>query len=603
MSANQSRRRIDLDQSPENSTKPKIDNILPYQGRELETNSLRLVEIQPAAHESDPVVCTLNGVSFGDRPKFEALSYMWGTEKADDAITLNGHPFEVGKNLLDALLFLRGSIMSKKTCQLFWIDAICINQNDVEERNRQVSIMDQIYFRAVTVVVWLGSKYAEIQNEIIGELRLEESGMPGKGSSQSVNSAQQKMVRHLRTDPYWDRLWILQEIGRARQLRVCFGNETFSWEGFMSFVALHNSDGTTGPLKLNRLLREEKYNDSHTLKRLLEEHREAKCSKPRDKVYGLVGLASDAGEFPIDYKKSLYEVWKDTMVFMNKRNLFQDESQILPTGALVKSLLMANHSDPLSQLSKEHEDQVDSTQLINDSQSPLGFHLKASLLGCIVCVGPSASDIISKLDEATRWRIATQQLFPGDELGLAHQEYDRLLHALLELDESKIEAACFNRPSPVIWRDLEPRNRPTNILNYIRWALHETKTTTLQRPQLLQGVTDRLAPVQPRLYLAKQPGGCTLRKMGVASGLVQPNDIVVSIRSSRRALLVRVVEVEEHSENTCTKLRMFGTALTTEDVCGATPKSKGEYEQRWKSVDERTTEVQIDAGTLFMLLD
>ncbi|KAL7957221.1 heterokaryon incompatibility domain-containing protein [Trichoderma compactum] len=468
MSANQSRRRIDLDQSPENSTKPKIDNKLPYQGRELDKNSLRLVEIQPAAHESDPVVCTLTEVTFGSRPKFDALSYTWGTEKADDAITLNGRPFEVGENLLDALLFLRGSAMSKKTCQLFWIDAICINQNDVEERNRQVRIMDQIYFRAGTVVVWLGSKYAEIQNEVIGELKLEKRKMLGEASPQSVKNAQQKMARHLRTDPYWDRLWILQEIGRARQLRVCFGNETFSWKRFMNFVALHNSDGTTGPLRLERLLREEKYNDSHTLKRLLEEHREAKCSKPRDKVYGLIGLASDAGEFPIDYKKSLYEVWKDTMEFMNKRNLFQDESQILPTGALVKSLLMANHSDPLSQLSKEHEDQVDSTQLINDPQSPLVFHLKASLQGCIVCVGPSASDIISKPDEATRWRIATQQLFPGDELGLAHQEYDRLLHALLESDESKIEAACFNRPSPVIWKEVESGPRPTSMLSYIR---------------------------------------------------------------------------------------------------------------------------------------
>ncbi|KAL7957222.1 hypothetical protein V8C34DRAFT_286304 [Trichoderma compactum] len=97
-------------------------------------------------------------------------------------------------------------------------------------------------------------------------------------------------------------------------------------------------------------------------------------------------------------------------------------------------------------------------------------------------------------------------------------------------------------------------------------------------------------------------GRSCLRKMGIASGLVQPGDIVIWVRSSRRALLVRVVEGQEHSNNT--KLRMFGTALTTEDVCGATPSSEGEFEQRWNSVKgERTTEVQIDAGTLFMLLD
>ncbi|PKK43139.1 hypothetical protein CI102_13571 [Trichoderma harzianum] len=593
MSANQSRRRTDLGSSLEGSTKPKTDNRLPYQGGELDKNSLRLVEIQPAAHESDPVVCTLSEVTFGSKPKFEALSYMWGTEKADDAITLNGHPFEVGKNLLDALHFLRSQAMFKKTCHLFWIDAICINQSDVEERNRQVRIMDQIYFRADTVVVWLGSKYSEFQREMISELKLEESEKLGEGSPQIGNSTQQKMVRHLRTDPYWDRLWILQEIGKAWQLRVCYGNETFSWDDFMNLMMLHNGDGATGPLRLDRLLRKEKYNDSHTLKRLLEEHRTTKCSEPRDKVYGLIGLASDAGEFPIDYKKSLYEVWKDTMEFMNKWNLFQDESQILPIGGLVKSLLMANHGDPLSQLSKEHKDQVDSTQLLDNPKSPLVFRLKAAAIGCIVCVGPSANDVVSGPDEATRWRTATQRLFPADELGSAHQEYDKLLHALLESDESEVEKACFNRPSPVVW---EQRNtlgyqshHLESVQDYIRRVHQVTKTTTFKWKQKPQEVTDRLAPVQPRLYLAKD-GNRTQRKMGLASSLVQQNDVVFRVPSAKRALLVRVVQ-EEKSKS---KARVVGTALTTKDMCSSTPDN--DY-TGW------TTTVHLDAGTLFMLLD
>jgi hypothetical protein len=563
---------------------------------------LRLVEIQPAARESDPVVCTLTEVTFGSRPKFEALSYMWGTEKANDAITLNGLPFEVGRNLLDALLFLRSRVVSEKSCQLFWIDAICINQSDVEERNRQLRIMDHIYLRAGTVVVWLGSKYAEFQREMIGELKPEEGEKPEGDSPQGGNSTQQKMVRYLRTDPYWDRLWILQEIGRAKKLRVCFGNESSSWERFMDLVALHNSDGTTGPLRLNRLLRQEKYNDSHTLKRLLEEHREAKCSEPRDKVYGLIGLTSDAADFPMDYSKSLYEVWNDTMVFMNMRGLFKEDSQILPIGALVKSLLMVNHSDPLSQLSKEHEDQVhiDSTQLIDNPNSPLVFSLQAVLLGCIVCVGPSASDIVSKPNEATKWRIAIQKLFPADELGSAHQEYDQLLYALLESNESEIETTCFNRPSPVIWEERSGSGKfPPSTRDYIKEVQIRTGATGFQWRQIPPQVTDRLAPVQPRLYLAKTSRGRTLRKMGVASGLVQQSDVVFWVRSSRRALLVRVVEEMRTNKS---KMRVFGTALATEDMCGSTPDN--DYAQRWRSLEsEWTTKVQIDAGTIFMLLE
>ncbi len=73
------------------------------------------------------MVCTLSEVTFGSRPKFEALSYMWVTE-ANDAITLNDLPFEVGRNLPDAILFLRQRVASGKARQPFWIDAICINQ-------------------------------------------------------------------------------------------------------------------------------------------------------------------------------------------------------------------------------------------------------------------------------------------------------------------------------------------------------------------------------------------------------------------------------------------------------------------------------------------
>lgn len=594
MSANQSRRRDDPGPSSASSIKPAIDKTLPYQGRELDKDSLRLVQIQPAVHETDPVTCMLGEVTFGSRPKFEALSYTWGTERADDAIILNGHPFEVRRNLLDALLFLRRQVASGNVQQLFWIDAICINQSDVDERNRQLRIMDQIYFRATTVVVWLGSRYTEFQRELVGKVKPEEGEEREEDSSQNGNSVQQQMVRHLRTDAYWDRLWILQEIGRAKKLRVCFGDGSFSWVRFMHLITMHNSDGNTGPLRLDRLLRQEKYNDSHTLKRLLEEHREAKCSEPRDKVYGLVGLASDAAQFPMDYNKSLYEVWKDTMVFMNQWGLFKEESQILPLGALVKTALMENYGDPLSQISREHEDQVDPTQLIETNRSRLVFCLKAVPLGCVIHVGPLASDIISRPNEALAWRTATQRLFPATELGLAYREHDSLLHALLECDESEIETKCFNRPSTVVWEDSKTYPQLHEAQDYIMQVQKGIDTTTFQLPQMPQQATDRLAPVQPRLYLAKRHGSSTPRKMGVASGLVQQGDLVCWVRSSRKALLIRVI-----GEG---KARVFGTALATEDICIST--ADYNYAQRWESLkDEWSTNAQVDAGTIFILLE
>ncbi len=594
MSANQSRRMMDPGSKPVNSStgasRPKTDKTMPYQGGELPRDSIRLVEIEPAANGGDPVVCTLRAVTFGSKPKFEALSYRWATDEANDPITLNSFPFKVKKNLLDALLFFRRRAASGKTRQSLWIDALCINQGDMEERNRQVRIMDQIYLRANTVVVWLGSGYDKFQREMMGEPK------PEADASQYNDSIQRNMVRELQNDEYWGRLWIIQEIGQAWKLRVCFGNKSFSWEDFIHLIAMHHGDGNTGPLRLDRLLRKEKYNDSHTLKRLLEEHREAKCLEPRDKVYGLVGLAVDAPEFPVDYNKSLYEVWKDTMVFMNRWGLFKDESQILLVGALVKSLLMANHGDPLSQISNEQEDQVDSTKLLDNPNNSLVFRLAAIPIGCILCVGPPASDLVSDPDVASRWRLAIQHVFSADEWGPARQESDELLRALLESNDSDVEMMCFNRPSTVVWKERRDSGsfEPPSAGHYIKkwdWpAVFEFSRTRQQ-------VTDGAASVQPRIYLAKEFRNPTPRKMGVASGLVQAKDVVCWVRSSRRALLVRVVD--DGRQYNASKARVFGTALTTEDVRGLGQDC--DYAQRWASLKGKV-EVQVDAGTIFMLL-
>ncbi|KAG7287159.1 hypothetical protein NEMBOFW57_006664 [Staphylotrichum longicolle] len=597
MSANQSRQRAaDPGPNPVSSTTPKIDNTLPYRGEELARNSLRLLQIEPAEDHNAPLVCTLSMVTFGSTPRFEALSYTWGPEELADIITLNGVPFQVRKNLRNALRFLRRQVAQAKANPLFWIDAICINQLDVGERNRQLPLMKEIYFRADTVVVWLGSRYEKFQAEMVGTVK-PEKGETQEEDSPHGNSVQLEMVRCLQADEYWGRLWILQEIGRATRLRVCFGNQSSTWENFMLLIAMHHGDGNTGPLRLDRLLRKEKYNDSHTLKRLLEEHREAKCLLPIDKVYGLVGLATDAAGFPMDYNKSLYDVWKDTMVFMNAQNLFKEDSQIVLVGALVKSLLMENHSDPWSQIWKQHKDEVDSTQLINDRKSSLVFCLKAFPLGCIVSVGPLASDVVSSPEDTAKWPIAIQNLFPGNELGGAHWEYDKLLGTLLESDDSKIETMCFNRPSNVVWE--QQKSYTGTARDYIEKVENNTpvRLRSLDTPQQ---TTERSAPVQPRLYLARNwHTGFTRHKMGVATGLVQLRDLVCWVRSSRRALLVRVVE----SDNWRSTLRVFGTALATDDMSGPTPDER-EFAERWESLDnERQMEIQVDAGTIFMLLE
>jgi hypothetical protein len=83
---------------------------------------------------------------------YEALSYTWGDTKRTARITLNGRSLLVTENLYTALLHLRSSSEDR----IMWIDAICIDQDNWEERGHQVQLMGDIYQQAERVVVWLG---------------------------------------------------------------------------------------------------------------------------------------------------------------------------------------------------------------------------------------------------------------------------------------------------------------------------------------------------------------------------------------------------------------------------------------------------------------
>ena len=197
------------------------------------------------------------------------------------------------------------------------------------------------------------------------------------------------------------------------------------------------------------------------------------------------------------------------------------------------------------------------------------------------------------------WRRAIQQLFPAPELGQARQEHDALLNALLGSDESEVEKICFNRPSTVTWQEAaHPVYCDSPVQERIAWA-QEGAFNTSQPPETPLQALDRPEPVQSRLYLVRKDASGTTRKMGLASHVVQPRDLVCKVRSSRKAVLVRLVEVGEWQ----VRVQVFGTALATEDVCGKTREC--DLAERWTSLkrESGSLNVHVDAGTIFMLLE
>ncbi|KAF2839378.1 HET-domain-containing protein, partial [Patellaria atrata CBS 101060] len=125
----------------------------------------RLITLLASEYDSDPLLYNLETVSLEDAPTSHALSYIWGDPSNKDMVVTNGNrpreddlysgrnKLEVTKNLADAMRYLRAH---KRTDRFrIWADAICINQEDIEERNEQVKIMHRVYSGAEWVWVWL----------------------------------------------------------------------------------------------------------------------------------------------------------------------------------------------------------------------------------------------------------------------------------------------------------------------------------------------------------------------------------------------------------------------------------------------------------------
>jgi hypothetical protein len=111
-----------------------------YQHQPLKnTDSIRALYLQPGQFEDD-IKAELTEASLANPPLYEALSYVWGSPTANSPISCHG------KDLL------------KKKRRVLWIDAICIDQSSMDERNQQVELMGDVYSKARRVILWLGEE-------------------------------------------------------------------------------------------------------------------------------------------------------------------------------------------------------------------------------------------------------------------------------------------------------------------------------------------------------------------------------------------------------------------------------------------------------------
>ncbi|KAE9362638.1 hypothetical protein N431DRAFT_524964 [Stipitochalara longipes BDJ] len=129
---------------------------------------IRILVLHPAVRLDSPISCTLKEISLDairdKKHQYEALSYVWGSPAGDREVTCNKRALLVTENCLLALRYLR----RKTRKRLLWVDAICINQESIEERNIQVRLMGDVYSLSKHVLIWLG--IGDVQTKMLFRL-------------------------------------------------------------------------------------------------------------------------------------------------------------------------------------------------------------------------------------------------------------------------------------------------------------------------------------------------------------------------------------------------------------------------------------------------
>lgn len=262
---------------------------------------------------------------------YEALSYTWGDIDMVKSITINGRKLDVTKNLYMALWHLRFPVEDR----VLWIDTICIDQTNKDERSHQVRQMANIYNQADLVIFWLGEATHEtdVLMDSLELMQLESVNHPCRNWNTSderwlelwlaVQPTLKKRHSDLATDQllglefllgqsWFKRVWILQEVAGAKAAVVCCGTKRVAARIFGLAPSLIGAipsphcqavlDIMSGPSRQYSWWSRERY-----LYTLLRKFQGSHSTEPRDMIYALLGMSSDARQIDYlapDYNKS-----------------------------------------------------------------------------------------------------------------------------------------------------------------------------------------------------------------------------------------------------------------------------------------------------------
>jgi hypothetical protein len=317
----------------------ELGNVVPY------IRLLRLLPPKDPLNPDETIRCVLSPARLNDvNTSYTAISYMWGRRDADQVIELDNASFSVTENLWTCLRKFR----NHRDGNNFWVDAICINQEDSDERSSQVSQMGKIYANAQEVVIWPRDPTRKLENaSVLLAMNFVRTIVESKQSNISFATHFLSFYQDPECDErwpelaalcqteYWSRVWIVQEIVLASKVILHFedGDESttssLDWEDFMqvcqaladlpaNWPISESVSAVRESLPLRLESRRSSFSKLSPIESLLAIFEDSKCSEPRDKIYGLLSLVDNGfsrarSAITANYSMTMFEVYVDVV--------------------------------------------------------------------------------------------------------------------------------------------------------------------------------------------------------------------------------------------------------------------------------------------------
>lgn len=311
----------------------------------LDGSEIRILVLHPG-EESEDLSAHLETGCLYSKLRYQALSYVWGQEPALHSLHVNeGEKFAIRPNLFQALRRIR---LQSKPIRL-WVDSICINQSNEEERNLQVQRMGDIFRRAKSVWIWLGEEHSHSASVMDLIPQLNRPGFIWKDSWWLQHNF--LAFNGLLSRPWFGRGWVAQEAAFSANSIVLCGDRHIHWKDLTASVLLIQknieialsqqiSTELTGRLQqlfnkfyespasrlfnlvsdVFQLQQDGQLVKKLKLERLVEIGTHFETTDPRDAIYALMNLAQDTvlasprphrGVIIPDYRKDTSDVFAD----------------------------------------------------------------------------------------------------------------------------------------------------------------------------------------------------------------------------------------------------------------------------------------------------